>query len=211
MFLGLLLELAGGTREVTWLRDHETWAVEQDYGPRDGANVETRFSSEALGLDVRIVDALAPDADLFARITTIIRSDDSPVTLAWLLTYANLSPTPPGSRIPQLPIVDWALDGRNDYAPLWDAEGNIVVHFHPDDQRVYRSVGDLVGGSVDWGPVGAALSEGLPDRDTVASLLAELPESYADGVYLLMTTVPAPDQHQIGYDRPPSATWPTSS
>ena len=37
-----------------------------------------------------------------------VRKDaTSPVAAAWLLTYANLSPLPTTSRVPELPVTDW--------------------------------------------------------------------------------------------------------
>lgn len=199
-FLGLYVDV-GAISMLTWLRDPSTWSVEQDYGPADGPNVYTRFSSETLGLRVTLIDAIAPDADLWVRHVEIARQSGSPVEQAWLITYANLSPTPPSSRVPELPIVDWVFDGRNDFAALWDETNRAIVHFHPDDQRVFREVTNLLlPPPTDWGPIGIALQSGSPSSNEIASLLNDLDQDYGPGVYLALTTSPAPDQHQIGFD-----------
>ncbi len=200
MVLGLYVETAQDSY-VTWLREPSAWAVEQDYGPDDGPNVHTRFENESLGLRVTVVDAIAPDADLLIRRAEITRDPGSPVQRAWLITYANLSPVPPSSRVPELPIVDWVFDGRNDFAAVWDASSQAIVHFHPDDQRVYRDLfGLLVPPQADWGPIGEAIRDGTPTPTEVAALSAALDEDYSPGVYLALGTSPAPDQHQIGFD-----------
>jgi hypothetical protein len=200
LFLGLYVQSAD-TSLVTWLRDPATWHAEQDYGPDDGPNVHTRFESDVLGLRVTLIDAISPDADLLVRHAAISRQPDSPVEQAWVLTYANLSPVPPSSRVPELPVVDWVFDGRNDFAALWDGSNRAIVHFHPDDQRVYRDLGNLLlPPSADWGPVGDALKSDSPSPAQVEALLANLDEDYAPGVYLALSTSPGPDQHQIGFD-----------
>lgn len=200
-FLGLYVDV-GADFVLTWLRDSSSWSVEQDYGADDGPNVHTRFVNGTLGLHVTLVDAVAPNSDLFVRHAEIVRDGDSPVERAWLVTYANLSPVPPSSRVPELPIADWVYDGRNDFAALWDASNRAIVHFHPDDQRVYRDISNLLlAPSVDWGPIGIALESGSPSSDEVATLLQNLDEDYSPGVYLALSTSPAPDQHQIGFDQ----------
>lgn len=203
-FLGIAIERASGARAVHWLHDPAEFIVEQDYGAADGPNVETRFASQALGLSVTVIDAVDPKRDVLVRAARVEREPGADIVQAWLLTYANLSPVPPTSRISRLPIVDWLWDGRNDFAAIWDEDAGAVIAFHPEDQRVHRVVGDLlVEPKVSWGTVGAALQAGTPDGAALAALAAGLDASYAPGAYLALTTVPAPDQHQIGYDATP--------
>lgn len=199
-FLGLYLDL-GETSALTWFRDRGTWSVEQDYGPDDGPNVHTRFQSESLGLRATLIDAVSPEADLLVRRIEIIREDASPVEQAWLITYANLSPVPPSSRVPELPIVDWVYDGRNDFAALWDESNRAIIHFHPDDQRSYTDLTHLlVAPPTDWGPIGEALKAGSPSPSEVEALLTSLDDDYGPGVYVALSSSPPPDQHQIGFD-----------
>jgi len=203
MFLGLVVTTATESR-VTWLHDPMDWTSSQSYGDDDGPHVVTVHESTVLGLTVTVVDAVAPDADLFVRRVDIDRATSSPVTDAALLTYANLSPVPPESRLPELPFADWAFDGRNDFAAIWDESQRAVVHFHPGDRRLTRQIGDLLGGgAVDWGTLGETMIAGTPDDADIASLVDGLDEAYPAGAYLGLTTVPAPDQHQIGFDATP--------
>ena len=163
MFLGLWLEHGDGTTELTWLRDPAVWATTQDYGPDDGPNPHTVHRSESLGLVVTVVDAVDPDRDALVRDVRVERDAGSTVAAAHLITYANLSPTPSTSRLPELPFIDWAFDGRNDFAAVWVAEDDAVLHFHPEDRRVYQDLfAVLETGSVDWGPVGELLAAGTP-------------------------------------------------
>ncbi len=202
--LGLVLERAGGQREVSWLRDRQRWTIAQDYGPAAGPNPHTRYASAALGLTVEVVDAVAPAADLLLRRVIVERSAGSPVERAWLLTYANLSPVPPDSRLPELPLVDWAKDGANDFAALWDAQQQAVIHFHPAGRRSAADLYDLLlPPAVDWGPLGAQLGQGPPDAAGLAALVEGLDAAYGAGAYLALSSVPPPDQHQIGIDAAP--------
>lgn len=207
LFLGLLLERSGGQRTVSWLRDPSQWVIEQSYGTDDGPNVVTQHRSADLGLTVTVTDAIRPAAgaaDVLARTVVVERASGSPIRMAWLLTYANLSPTPPNSRIPEIPIVDWAFDGSNDYAALWDATASAVIHFHPNDQLIFHELTDLLTPPrVAYGPIGEQLHNPAPVAEAIAALSATLDASYAPGSYLALSTRPAPDQHQIGYDATP--------
>lgn len=203
LFLGLRCELDDGEVALSWLRD-EGWSREQDYGEADGPNPHTRFHNASLGLSVEVVDAIAPEADLFVRQVSVERVSESPVSACWLLTYANLSPLPPNSRLPELPVVDWIKDGDNDFAAVWDDETGAIIHFHPDDQRIMDDIVDLlVPGTIDWGPIGEALLEEDLTNEELGALVDGLAESYGDGSWLILGTVPAADQHQIGFDGTP--------
>ncbi len=203
MFLGLRCDQAGGSSEVTWLRE-DPWTIEQDYGSADGPHPHTRFRNDTLGLSVTLVDAIDPKSATLVRHVTIVRDTDSPVQDAWLLSYANLSPLPPGSRVSELHVADWFKDGENDFAAAWHAEEHAVVHFHPSGRRVYRDLISLTtSGEVEWGPVGDALAATTIDEAALADLVADLPNAYGDGSWLALSTVPAPDQHQVGFDGTP--------
>jgi hypothetical protein len=206
LFLGLLIEKSDGSREVSWLRDRSRWEIAQSYGDDDGVNVVTRHTRMDLGLTVMVTDAIRPPtgaADVLVRLVRVARAFGSPVSSLWLLTYANLSPTPPNSRLAELPIVDWLLDGTNDFAAIWDPAAAAVMHFHPADQLVYNTVTDLVfQAPVAYGPIGEQLKQAVPGADALATLAATLDDHYAAGSYIALTTQPAPDQHQIGFDGP---------
>ncbi len=205
LFVGLLIETNDGSREVSWLRDRSRWQIAQSYGDDDGANIVTRYTSADLGVTVTLTDAIQPPvtnvADILVRLVNVARAVGSPVSKAWLLTYANLSPTPANSRLAELPIVDWLLDGSNDFAAVWDSSANAVVHFHPANQLVYTKLTDvLIPPQVAYGPLGEQLKMPSPDAATLANLAATLDDHYAAGSYVALTTKPAPDQHQIGFD-----------
>ncbi|MFW6051170.1 MAG: MYXO-CTERM sorting domain-containing protein [Myxococcota bacterium] len=209
VFFGLLVEPTTGAPEVVWLRDPAEFETSQSYGPDDGANVHTLHVSDRLGLEVTVVDAVRPPVDgdptdVLVRQVTVERLADSTVQDAWLLSYANLSPVPPNSRVPKLPVVDWAFDGRNDFAAVWDDTAQAVIHFHPDDERVFTNEGDLLSPpDVDFGPVGDLLQSASPDPGEVQTLAGNLDSEYSQGAYMALTTAPAPDQHHIGFDETP--------
>jgi hypothetical protein len=203
-FFGLTCQTAQEA-VVTWLRDREVWSISQDYGEGDGANPRTTFESIALGLKVTLIDAVSPSSDTVVRQLTLDRQASSSVERCALLTYANLSPQPPNARIPELPIADWVMDGRNDYAAIWDAVNGVVVHFHPNDQRIFDQQADLLEPPpAEWGPIGDALTAETLDASAIAELVDDLPNAYSDGAWLAFTTIPAPSQHQIGFDETPT-------
>lgn len=205
LFVGLRCEV-DGTIEVTWLRDAEEWLVSQDYGESDGPNPHTYFRSDRLGLDVTIVDAVSPVTDTFVREVRLVREPGSTTDGCSLLTYSNLSPLPPSSKVQGLPLTDWALDGRNDFAAVWDPSEQALVHFHPGDQRVYQNIGDVLNpDDVDWGSIGAALADPAQTLDAagVGAIVDALDDDYAAGSYVRLTTVPAPTEHQVGFDETP--------
>jgi hypothetical protein len=190
--LGLQLH-SGDATEIRWLREAD--AVTQGFDTWDRAVPETVFTWSD-GLTVTLLDAIDPDRDVLARIVSV---DESPagVEAVDLLSYANLSPIPLDSRIPELPFVDWAFDGRNDFAAVWDPARQRVVHFHPEGNRVYDDLLDAVfAPSADWGPIGDALAAGTPDGAALSDTLS----GYGPGAYAAIATVPAPSQHQVGYD-----------
>lgn len=207
-FLGLVLQTKDG-KQVSWLRDRKVWTIAQDYGAEDGANIETRFEAVSLGLKVVVTDAIGPKSvggdqgEVWVRRVQVTRGAQSGVQKAWLLGYANLAPTPPTSRLSELPIVDWGLDGRNDFAAVWDESAQAVVHFHPGDLRIFATVGAVISPSSDYDAAGKAIAEGTPDAAAVATFAADLDKTFKPGAYIAVTTVPAPDQHQVGYDATP--------
>lgn len=204
IFLGLACEKNDGSTTVSWLRDRSVWNVTQDYGQLDGPNPHTYHVSSVLGLDVLVVDAIAPFHDTLVRNVTVKVGPGSPIVSCALLSYGNLSPLPPNARVPELPLVDWLFDGRNDYAAIWDEDNRSVIHFHPNDERVHASLLDLVvGPSMDFGPIGDQLENTTVSAGQLDSLVSQLSSSYNDGSWAMITTEPAPSQHQVGFDATP--------
>jgi len=194
--LGLFVTTAAGT-SLTWLRD---WTFEQGYTRPDAAVPVTRFTRGDIGLTVTVTDAILPAADVLSRNLRVERAAGSPVTAAALALYENLSPTL--SRIPQVPIADWALPTRNDFAAAWDEDARAILHFHPGDRAVVRSLGDVLGGGADpdYGALGE-LMKGTPSAAAVAAAVRALDAT--PGVAALVTTEPAPAQLQVGTDATP--------
>lgn len=203
LYLGLLIEQANQSKRVVWLHDPTEFSVVQDYGAGDGAAIETHFTSvKTKGLTVTIKD----DVVAHGQGDVLVRQVNFELTTAEfkvlsLQTYANLSPVPHNSRLPELPLVDWGLDGRNDFAAIWDESHHCIVHFHPQDQLIYAQLLDIFGADVSYGPIGAALLQGTPTPAETAKLAANLDSDYKQGAYIVLTTWPPPSSHHIGYDR----------
>src|SRR5262249_31832611 len=96
-YLGLLV---GG--RVVWLRD---LPHAQTYSRPDAPVPVTTFTGD--GYTVTVTDVVAPDADTLTRHVRVVGVP------AQLVVYENLSPSL--SRIPEVPVADWALDPHNDF------------------------------------------------------------------------------------------------
>src|SRR5262249_31066173 len=149
----------------------------QRYTKPDAPVPETTFESVTYGLTVVVTDIVSPDADLLTRRVKLTKKAGSPVTAARLVVYENLSPTL--SRIPELPLADWALDARSDFVAAYDAKEKVVIHFTPRDRG---QVHDLFGvGSkpedIDYGPIDALMA--TPPSDTaVDGFIASIDQSF---------------------------------
>ena len=120
------------------------------------------------------------------------------------MTYANLSPVPFNMRIPELPFADWGLDGRNDFAALWDEAEGMVLHLHPGNQGIVDEVLEIVVRPPSWtGPLGEAIEVGQPDPAALQQLADGLDDTFVEGVVVALTSTPAPDQHHVGQDETP--------
>jgi hypothetical protein len=200
-YLGLLVTTAAGT-SLVWLRDASAFSHTQRYTQPDAPVPETTFTSASLGLTVVLTDIVSPDVDLLTRRLVVTRGAGSPVTGAKLVLYENLSPTL--SEIPMLPLADWALDAHNDFAAAYDAAAGQVVHFHPSDRGVLRSLTDALAlpGEVDYGPI-EALMKKTPTDAEVDALLASIDTAFPPGVAAIVTTRPVPEAFQVGGDATP--------
>ncbi len=203
-FLGLSCTKTDSESLVTWLRDRTVWDISQDYGPTDGPNPHTMYTSVSLGLQVLVVDSISPISDTMVRDVEVQIFPGSAVVSCSLLSYVNLSPLPPNARVPELPLVDWLFDGRNDFAAIWDEDNRAVLHFHPDDQRVHTTLMDLLTGpSVDFGIIGDMLKQEKITGEEIDLLLEGLPNLYSDGSWAMISTEPPPSQYQVGFDHTP--------
>lgn len=189
----------GGELRVSWFRDDD-WSHEIGYLSQRSSVITTTFTHEDLGLNVVQTDLVDETNDVWVRRYEVSKAPASPVHQAWVMLYANLAPTL--SRVPMIPLADWAMEPRNDYAALFDDEAGLIVHFHPGDTGVIDELGDVViPEGKRYGPIGEALTEaGGVSGERVDSLLATLDEDYAPGVYLALGSAPAPDGWQVGFD-----------
>jgi hypothetical protein len=197
-YLGLVATTASGD-QLVWLRDPSSFTHAQRYTTNDAPVPETTFTSAALGLTVVVTDIVSPGIDLLTRRVSVKRANGSPVTSLQLVVYENLSPTL--SRIPELPIADWALDGRNDFVALYDANEKFVVHFTPGDRGQITQLLDVKSDptTVDYGPIDALMQTTPTDAD-VDGLLASLDQKFPKGVAGIVTTEPRPSAFQVGSD-----------
>jgi hypothetical protein len=201
-YLGLIVTTQGGA-QLTWLRD-APWQASQGYSKPDAPVPVTTFTRADLGLTVTLTDVVAPNADVLTRHLRVALGPGSPVTGASLVLYENLSPTE--ARIPELPVTDWAFDSKNDYLAVYDPTSSAIVHFHPADKAVQKTLFDLVGvlpEGYDFGPADALMQSAAPDDASIDAFIAGLDAAYGPGVAALVTTEPAPTSFQVGSDATP--------
>lgn len=197
--VGLAVSTDGGaTKRTLWLADADERSI--GYGA-DDTSVIVLSASFAVGIDVEERFVVAPDRDSLDIQVHATRPEGSPVTDAWVVAYENFSPTL--SRVDQVPVADWALEPKNDYAALWDAARATILHFRPDDATLHE-VGELVfSPHPSWAALGPVLGVADPSDEDVGALVDAADETFSPGVYLTLSTEPAPDAHQIGFDRTP--------
>lgn len=183
------------------------WPVSQRYPDPLTPRVETTYTSAALGLRVTVHDLVRPDVDVWARHIEVVRQPDSPVPAGATLTliaYHNLSPTL--SRVPQLPLADWAMDAYNDYAALWDAAEQQLTHFRPAGAGDLDELLDLVSRPpIDYGPFGEALKTAR-SGSAIAALSASLStdtDTFGPGAYLVLASSLPVAEVQVGFDDTP--------
>lgn len=199
--VGLVVSTDGGaTRSVLWLADAAPEARSIQYSADETSVIVVR-ASYPVGIELEQRFVIPPDRDSLEIQVRATRTEGSAVTDAWMLVYENFSPTL--SRVDQVPVADWALEPRNDYAALWDAARGAVLHFRPDDGTL-REVGELIfPPSPSWTALGPVLGVADPSDEDVGALVDAADETFAPGVYLALSTEPAPDGHQIGFDQTP--------
>ena len=203
---GLAIKNDTGALQMHWLRREHGWSIEQDYGPEKGANIHTRYHSPSLDLTVTMVHGVmpqmqsnAPGDGILIR-CTVKRGPNAPMTRAWLMTFANFSPMPPNFRVPALPVTDWGLDGRNDFAAIYDDERARILHFHPNDQGIITAINELLAPrKYDYAGWDEA-SHRSTTADERANRLSSIDTTFNPGAYIAWTTEPRPDAFQVGRD-----------
>lgn len=194
-FIGVRVHYADASPVIAFPRDG--WTITQD---RDAMPVVlTRMSpSDDLGVTIELRDWVVRDDDAWVRDVAVFATRDD-VTGVDVLGYWNLSPTV--SRVPQLPIADWAMDAYNDYAALWDDEADAIIHFRPGGHGDIDTIGALVTRpDIDYGAVGTALVGGAISAESAATMLDGLD---TPGAYFAVGAREALAGHQIGFDATP--------
>ncbi len=182
-FFGLRYR-SGSAENFTWLRgEGRTSTV--GYAAEDAPVPVTMLRHETLGITVTLTDLVLPEADVLARNVSIALDADSSIEPIALVAYANLSPTL--SRVPKLPIVDWALEPHHDYAAVYDAERDAILHFKPGDTGLVESLIDLFSPPAnDYGPIGDLLKSATVEAAAVEAIASDPDSRYSEGVYVAM-------------------------
>ena len=197
-FVGVRVHYRDGHSVVAFPRSDWTITQRRDDMP---VVLTHMVPTSAIGVTVDVRDWVERDRDAWVRDVTVTKTRDD-VTGVDVLGYWNLSPTL--SRVPQLPIADWAMDAYNDYAALWDAQSDAVIHFRPAGRGDITSVTDLIARpAIDYGAVGAALASGAVDAAGAATIVAS--DALDDaGVYFAIGAREPLAGHQIGFDTTPT-------
>lgn len=199
-FSGVEVTLDDGSTNFEWLRA-ASWEREVTFTADDSSVILTTFRNESVGLTVRQYDVVPDGRDVFFR-RYVVERDDESVRQVALLSYANLSPSQ--SKIPQMPIADFAFDQFHDFAALWDEGHDSIVQFHPADNGTID--GALQVANLrnvmrrDFGTLDALFESQMIEPTSVANAVASLDTDFDPGVYVTMSTVPAPTEFQIGED-----------
>ena len=182
--------------EFSWLRD---WDHQVGFASPKAGVVETLFTASDPGMTIRQVDLIPGDRDVLFRRHIVELAPDSPVAEARLIGYANLSPGL--SRAPQVPLYDALLDHKNDFLAVWSQADEALVHFHPGDTGVDNTLGAILQGLPrEFGPLGELLEQPAPPTEQVQAIAQDLDAHYAPGVYIHLSTQPAPQGYQVGFD-----------
>ena len=195
IFAGLAY-FAGGRWGMTWFRD-DPWVTSQTY-LTDSSNVlKTEHYNPELSVRVTFISFVLPDRDVLVLRYEVNRFEGSPVEGASLILFENLSPCL--DKIPGLPIADWLLDARNDFAALYDSGRDAVVHFRPAEGKAALARLDPL------------LTDPLPDlqdpdlqdpalQDEVDILADHLDAEFCRGAYIAIGSPRETQGHQVGFD-----------
>src|SRR2546425_624915 len=126
-FAGIAYRTGAG-RGFTWLRD-DAWSHTQHYSAETSDVLVTEANNAALGLRVTTWTFILPDRNVLVNHYVVTRERRSRVRRATLVYYTNFSPTL--RRMAFIPLSDWALDFRNDFAVIYDRQTRALLHFLP--------------------------------------------------------------------------------
>ena len=112
---------------------------------------------------------------------------------ATLVYYTNFSPTL--RRMAFIPLSDWALDFRNDFAVIYDRQTRALLHFLPASAQ---------GVPPDFSLVNPLLQAPPRSRRALARAVTALAAGLSGpGVYIAIGAVAGDDGYQCGFDDAP--------
>jgi len=138
--LGVTVTRADGSEQFHWLRD---WGPVLTTDPGYGKTVDQRYASEfsdtmiteyrndSLGLDVRVLDAVPLEQDVFIRDVTVEADEDSPVEDVEVVSYANFNLV--DNKDPLIPTQDWCDEAGNDANVSYESGSDAIVYETPND------------------------------------------------------------------------------
>ena len=180
-FAGLYFTAGMPVSGMVWLRD-PTFTTQQYYASPDSDVLVTEFTSMTEGLRVTQYDLVMPGRDVLVRHYVIENLNTVPISDIGFVYYENLAPCL--NKTEYLPVDDWTNDAVNDYACLYDAAHNQLVHFMPGDQ--------------DFSHI-TTLFSGVPGQSDVNNFLSTI-SSLPDGIYAVAGFDFTPDSFQVGND-----------
>ena len=138
--LGVTVTKDDGSEEFYWLRE---WGPVSTSDPGYGKTVDQRYTSQftdtvvteyrndSLGLDVRVLDAVPLEQDVFIRDVTVEADEDSPVEDVEVASYANFNLV--DNKDPLIPTQDWADESENDANVSYESDADAIVYETPND------------------------------------------------------------------------------
>jgi len=131
-FAGLYLEQDDGPGEMHWFRD-EDWTHTQGYLSPDSPVMVTESVHPGLGIRVAALNYVVPGRDVLVRHYEVIFEPDAAFLEARLFYYENMEVIT--RKIPYVPILDSALEATGDFAVLYHAGSDALIHFRPQHPK----------------------------------------------------------------------------
>jgi len=186
IFAGLAY-LRDGQQHVTWFRDPQ-WTASQSYLSDHSNAALTSFHNPDLDLRVSQIQFILPDRDVLVFRYELTSTRESPVSNPSLIFFENASPCL--QKVPNLLAVsDWLLDFQNDFAALYDARNDLLVHYRPEAGKELLSR---------LAPLYSSPPHTLPGM--VERVVDHLDEDFGPGIYLAIGADRETSGHQVGLD-----------
>ena len=182
-FAGIYFTDAGGRCPTNWLSE-DPWSTVQFYQTDDSDVLVTEYLHEPTGLWISEKSFVLPDADVLVRRFRVRQDTGSSMTSARLIYFENFAPCL--TKIPQLPVADWLLDGLNDHALVYMWREEALLHFRPEGKIIASALEALF------------LDGPAPPPEMVDLLLGR-------GVYIAVGSYPPPQAFQCGHQGMPLA------